>query len=200
MSRLIPILAAFAMALSLAAPAVAAQKTAVLLPGAGGAVPNDFLIRNRAAFEAAGWSTVIATDGGTAAAAANQARQGGGKVVVVAMSKGAVTLAAALNQGARFDGAAIVSGVLGQAMGALGGPGALPPRVLVVHNPKDECHLTTPAQAEQFVAWSGGKARLQWVDVAGPPVPKPCGPLGAHGFYRRDGAAVGAVLRFIGSI
>jgi hypothetical protein len=182
------------------APAAAAERVAVLLTGAGGAVPIDFLVRNRAAFTAAGWRTVVAADATSAHAALVAARRAGAKVAAVAMSRGAVNLAEALAAGGEADAAVFVSGVLQQAMQRLGSPRALPSRVLVVHNPRDACPMTAPADARRFVAWAGGRAELRWIDVAGPADPQPCGPRGAHGYFMRDGAAVAAVTGFLGRL
>jgi hypothetical protein len=55
------------------------------------------------------------------------------------------------------------------------------------------------SSARRFAAWSGGRASVRWVNVQGPEVPRVCGPMGAHGFYRQDGGAVAAINGFIRS-
>jgi hypothetical protein len=39
--------------------------------------------------------------------------------------------------------------------------------------------------ARRFGVWSGGRASVRGVNVQGPEVPRVCGPMGAHGFYRQ---------------
>jgi len=44
-----------------------------------------------------------------------------------------------------------------------------------------------------------GKARLQWINTSGEPSSDPCNAQGAHGFFRQDGPAIGAIIGFIRS-
>ena len=178
--------------------AAAAADVAVLMPGSAGITPGDFLVRNEARIKAAGIRTVLTTSPSIAAevvAAEAAARR---KVVMVGMSKGAVDVAAALAAGARPAGAVLVSGVLSRAMATLGTPDKLP-ATLVIHHSRDACRFTPPIDASQFVAWSRGKARLQWINTSGEPGPDPCNARGAHGFFRQDGPAVSAIIGFIRS-
>ena len=185
---------ALAAALVAAPDAARAQKTAtvILVPGAGGAVASDFLMRNRSALEARGITTVVA-QGNVAGAVARAQRP----VVVVGMSRG--TLAAAAGA-ARADGLVLVSGPLmpGPAprsvQAAAGSPAALPP-TLIIHNPNDACQSTPASGVGPFQAWAR-KAQVVWVN-SGPGRGNPCGPFAAHGFAGNDGSAVSAIARFI---
>jgi len=178
----------------------AAGTTLILIPGAGGASPNDFLIRNIAAFAAHGLQTKVATSAEEAVAAATAIRGSGGKALLVGMSAGTPTVAEAIAQGAPVAGAVFVSGTLmpGSAqrsvVAALGGPGKLP-ATLVVHHRKDQCPLTPPSSVSAFLGWSGGKARASWID-GGQAGGRPCGPMSAHGFIGQDQAAVAAIAGF----
>ncbi len=172
------------------------NKLAVLMPGAGGAVPIDFLVRNEMRIRAAGIETVVTTSPDQAASLVRAAVEKKRKVVLVGMSRGARDVAQAIQAGAQPTGVVFVSGALNPAKQILGTPAALP-AMLVVHHRRDECDRTSPADAQSFVAWAGGKATLRWIDNNGPPVPNPCGPRGAHGFYLQDGPAVSAIIGFI---
>lgn len=168
------------------------RATAILVPGAGGPVPSDFLMRNRAAFEQRGIATIVA-QGDIAGIVARAPLP----VVVVGMSRG--TLAAAAGA-SRADGLVLVSGPLmpGPAPRSVkavaGSPAALPP-TLIVHNPNDGCASTPASGVAPFQAWSG-RAQVAWVS-SGPGQGNPCGPFAAHGFAGNDGAAIGAITGFI---
>jgi pimeloyl-ACP methyl ester carboxylesterase len=189
----------------LSAPIASAQQgrtVAILMPGAGGATPNDFLVRNRSKISGAGIETRLTTSPAEAAEIARSERQKGRKVVIVGMSLGTVHTAQALAAGAPANGVVLVSGLLEKAAAALGSPAKLPP-TLIIHHRKDECRHTPPSGARYFQQFSGGKARIAWIDTTGtpPPGPKgnPCWPFGAHGFFMRDGPAVSAIVGFIRS-
>ncbi len=193
-------IAAVAVALGLgSAPAFAqAGRLAVLMPGAGGASPIDFLVRNESRIRAAGIETVVTTSPSQAASLVQEAVARKRKVVLVGMSRGARDVSQAIRAGARPTGVVFVSGVLNRAREILDSPAVLP-ATLVIHHRRDECQHTLPAHAQSFVAWSRGKATLRWVDNKGQPHPNPCGPRGAHGFFLQDGAAVSAIVGFIRS-
>ncbi len=178
--------------------ALAQGKVAILMPGSAGAVPNDFLVRNKDRIGGKGVSTVITTSSSEAASISQAEAAKGRKVVLVGMSRGAIDVAAALAAGAKVNGLVIVSGMYREAQARLGSPGLLP-RTLLVHNKYDTCKFTLPEFASEFAAWSGGRASVRWVNVQGPEVPRVCGPMGAHGFYRQDGGAVAAINGFIQS-
>ena len=188
----------FAVLLLVSGAASAQSKVAILMPGSAGAVPGDFLVRNKDRIGGKGVTTIVTTSSSEAASIARAESAKGAKVVLVGMSRGAVDVAAALAQGAKVSGLVIVSGMYREAQSRLGSP-ALLPRTLVIHNKNDTCRFTLPEFATEFAAWSGGRASIRWVNVEGPPVPKVCGPFGAHGFYRKDGGAVGAINGFIRS-
>lgn len=175
--------------------------TLVLVPGAGGAVPSDFLIRNQRNFQAYGLGTVVATSAGQAASAANQIAAQGGRPVLVGMSAGTPKVAQAVAQGARAAGLVLVAGSLVpnpkgvSVIQAFGSPARLPP-TLVVHHRQDECRLTPPEAVGSFVGWSGGRARVSWIDGGGGGDGRPCGPMSAHGFVGQDAQAVAAIASF----
>ena len=171
---------------------------AILMPGAGGAVPNDFLVRNEARIRSARVRTVITTSASQAASLSREESAMGTKVVLVGMSRGAADAAEALAQGAQIRKLVLVSGAYNRAMSILGAPARLP-ATLLVHHQRDSCVGTLPQSAREFVAWSRGKARVTWINTSGPEVPNVCGQMGAHGFYRQDGGALSAINGFIRS-
>jgi hypothetical protein len=179
-----------------------ARTVAILMPGAGGIQPNDFLVRNQSKIRAAGIDTRLTTSPSEAAEIARTERQKGRKVVIVGMSKGALHAGQAIAAGATANGVVLVSGMLSDAASAMGTPANLP-ATLIVHHRKDECRFTLPSTVRTFQAWSGGKARVTWINTTGqpPPGPKgdPCRPFGAHGFFVQDGPAVSAIVGFIRS-
>jgi predicted esterase len=185
-------------ALLLPSSAYAQGTLAILMPGAMGAVPNDFLVRNEARIRGKGVRTVITTSAAEAASLSRQEAARGTRVILVGMSKGTVDVAEALVAGAQARRVVLVSGSYRRAMARLGSPANLPP-ALLIHHPNDTCRVTLPESAREFVAWSGGKARVTWVNTSGREPANACGPLGAHGFYRQDGAAVSAINAFIRS-
>jgi dienelactone hydrolase len=199
--------------LALSAPAALAQQVrtvAILMPGKGGPIPGDVLVRNRDKFSAAGIETRVTTSPAEAAEIARTERQKGRKVVIVGMSLGARHAVQAVAAGAPLNGLVLVSGVLGGAASTLGSPAKLPP-TLIVHHRRDACIYTPASEAASLQQWSGGRARVVWIDTqprsATPPTPvgpvalnDPCGPfVAAHGFYMQDGGAIRAIIGFIRS-
>ena len=188
-------------ALSIAAPeffglaSARAQTGVILIPGAGGPGPYDFLMRNRSRFSSAGLETFVATSAQEAVAVSQTLRAQRRKSVIVGMSRGGIATAAALAAGAPVSGAVFVSSNFRAVRGQLGSPRQLPP-TLVVHHRQDGCGPTTPANVGGFAAWAGGKVRVAWFNNQGPEVPNPCGPRGAHGFYMNDAGPIGAIIRF----
>ena len=189
-----------AVALNLGAhnSAQAQETVAILMPGAAGVAPGDFLMRNRARIEGAGIRTIVTTSFSEAASLSQAETAKGSKVVLVGMSRGALHVASALASGARVRGAVFVSGNYDAVKSLLGSPAALP-QSLVVHHRRDACKFTRPGAAPGFAAWSAGKASLRWIDTQGTPVPNECGPRGAHGFFQQDGPAISAIVGFIRS-
>jgi hypothetical protein len=176
----------------------AAANVAVLMPGSSGITPGDFLVRNEGRFRGAGIRTIMTTSPSSAAEAVTAEIAQGRKVVMVGMSKGTVDVASALASGARPTGVVFVSGIHSRVMATLGSPGVLP-ATLVVHHSQDVCRVTLPSDASRFVAWSGGKARIQWINTTGQPSNNPCNAQGAHGFFKQDGPAISAVISFVKS-
>jgi len=176
----------------------AAANVAGLMPGSSGIVPGDFLVRNEGRFKGAGIRTIMTTSPSSAAEAVAAEIAQGRKVVMVGMSKGTVDVASALASGAKPSGAVFVSGIHSMVIATLGSPGVLP-ATLVVHHSQDVCQFTSPSDAFCFVAWSGGKARIQWINTTGHPSQNPCNAQGAHGFFKQDGPAVSAVISFVKS-
>ena len=180
--------------------ALAQQKgtVVVLIPGSGGPVPNDFAMRNQGRIGAAGFETKVAVTAGEAAAAASAAKSQGRTAVFVGMSRGANVAASALASGAPAAGVVFVSGNLREVAARLGSPAKLP-AALIVHHRNDACASTPPSGVDFLQKWSGGKARVSWISNTGAAAPNPCGPHGAHGFFKNDGAAVSAIIGFIRS-
>jgi len=178
-------------------PALAAN-VAILMPGSSGIVPGDFLVRNEDKFKRAGIRTIMTTSSASAAAAVADEAAQGRKSVIVGMSKGAVDAAAAIAAGGRPAGVVFVSGIHSRIIAALGTPDKLP-ATLLVHHRHDVCKFTLPGGAVEFAAWARGKARLQWIDTTGEPGSNPCNAQGAHGFFKKDGPAVAAIIGFVRS-
>lgn len=173
-------------------------KLVVLLPGAGGAAASDFLVRNKGRIGGAGTSVVVTTSSSQAASLSRDASAKGRKVILVGMSRGSIDVANALAAGAKANGVVLVSGAYGKVQSVLGSPSRLP-ATLAIHHRNDGCHVTPPSALTSFVSWSGGRVSARWIDNSGSPVPNPCGPRGAHGFFMQDGAAVSAINSFIAS-
>jgi len=178
--------------------AARAANVAVLMPGSSGAVPGDFLVRNEARINASGIRTIITTSPSTAAETIAAETAQGHRVALVGMSKGTTDVASALASGAKPSGVVMVSGIYPTVMATLGSPGKLPP-TLAVHHANDICRATLPMFARAFVDWAHGKARITWINTTGEPSDNPCNARGAHGFFRKDGVAISAVIGFIKS-
>jgi hypothetical protein len=166
------------------------------MPGAGGAVPGDFLMRNRSRISGAGIETKVATSPGAATEIAHAEKRKGRRVVIVGMSRGALQAGKALAAGAPADGVVLVAGPLRKVASSVGSPTRLP-RTLVVHHRHDACPKTPPSGVGYFQKWSGGRASVAWIATSGGSDDRPCGPRGAHGFYSQDGPAVSAIIGFI---
>lgn len=181
-----------------AAADTGAAKLVILMPGAGGAVASDFLVRNKGRIGGSGVSTVVTTSSGQAASLSKAAAAKGRKVILVGMSRGSIDVANALATGAQANGIVLVSGAYNKVQASLGSSSRLP-ATLVIHHRNDGCQSTPPSAASSFVAWSGGRASMHWINNQGTPAPNPCGPRGAHGFFMQDGSAVSAINSFIRS-
>jgi dienelactone hydrolase len=189
---------AAALCVGLPCAAQAQDRVAILMPGAGGIHPVDFLIRNKSQIEAAGIRTIVTTSPAEAASASQSESAKGNKVVLVAMSLGVTHAASALASGAKVNGAVFVSGVYEQAKSNLGSASRLP-ATLMIHHAADRCPITSPDIARSFAQWSGGKASIRWINNSGTADGRPCGPRGAHGFFMKDGAAVSAIIGYVRS-
>ncbi|MDP2356680.1 MAG: hypothetical protein Q8M31_11550 [Beijerinckiaceae bacterium] len=173
-----------------------AQTAAILIPGAGGPVPIDFLMRNTNAFSSAGVEAFVATSPQQAVALSQKLKSANRRVFLVGMSRGGMMASGAVAAGAKVDGVVFVSTGLNAVRQRIGSPSRLP-QTLIVHHRNDGCDRTSPREVASFVQWSGGRARVAWMDTQGREPPNPCGPRGAHGFYMQDGPAVRAILSFV---
>jgi dienelactone hydrolase len=180
--------------------AAAGSPLVILMPGGTGAPKSsDFLIRNRSAFELAGFDTFVSSTAQNAVEAAKSARANGRKIFLVGISFGVDRSVAALASGAPADGAVFYSGAYLFAQSRLGTPNRLP-RTLLVHHRSDLCPNTSPANAENFMAWSGGRvAKIVWINSSGGEDLWICGPRGAHGFFMKDREPISAGIAFLKS-
>lgn len=177
------------------------RASAVLVPGKGGVDPADPLLRNQAALNAKGIATLTVPHGTRLGLAVEHMRKIKAPVALVGMSAGVSFAALAIGRGVKPDSLVLISGSLmapGKmpAQEQIQNPAMLPP-TLVMANRKDACDLTPVDKVEPFVAWSQGRATLQWIGGAGGGR-DPCGPSSAHGFYGADAEVVDGIVRFIG--
>ena len=180
------------------APSAAAL---VLIPGAGGASPRDFLVLSTTYFEAAGLNTVMTTSPSEASRLVADLQSRGFRVTLVGMSLGAVTAAQVVASGSRPNRIVFAAGGLlppgtpnGSVVGTLGDPSRLPP-TLVLHHRDDACPMTSPSVVEDFVRWSRGRARVAWV-TGGGGIGSPCRPNTPHTFTGRENVAAAAIIQF----
>jgi dienelactone hydrolase len=176
------------------------RASAVLVPGKGGIDPADPLLRNREALNARGIATLTVPHGTRLGQAIDYMRQIKAPVALIGMSAGVSFAALGVGRGAKPDTLVLISGSLmapGKlpAQEALKTPAVLPP-TLVMANRNDACDLTPVAAVEPFVAWSGGRATLQWIGGGGSGR-DPCGPNSAHGFMGADREVVDGIARFV---
>lgn len=175
----------------------AAAQTVILMHGGDRAHPDDLLLRNRRAFERAGFATTVASTPSEFVAQLRQLKRTGDKVFVVGMSRGVIRAAIALGSGARPDAAVFFSGNYAEVRKRLGSPNAVPP-TLVIHHRRDRCRGTDPAHVEPFAAWAGGRIQVKWFDNAGRARRGgPCGAFGAHGFFEADAAPIGTAIAYL---
>ena len=192
---ILAVVAALLSVVSTASSAAAAERLAILMPGAAGNVPIDFLVRNHSRFRAAGIRTIVTTSTSSAVKTAiSESKRT--KVFLVGMSRGALHAASAISAGAPVTGAVFVSANYRGVISKLGSAKILPP-TLSVHHAQDRCKYTNPRGAKRFVTWSKGTARLKLVHSTGKAKRKPCGPYGAHGFFLKDGEAISSIISFL---
>lgn len=186
----------------LSAQTVARKQAAlVLIPGAGGASPRDFLVLSTGYFQSAGLSVAMTTSATEAGRLVSEMQSRGMRVTLVGMSLGAVTAAQVVASGGRPDRLVFAAGGLlppgtpnGSVIETLANAALLPP-TLVVHHRQDACVMTPPKAVGEFVRWSRGRARVAWIsggDGFGPP----CRPGTPHTFSGREDAAAAAIVRF----
>lgn len=173
----------------------------VLMPGGDGAigigadgsmaVEGNTLVRERRAFAAAGFATLVIEGSADAGAAVAALRRFTGPVTVVAMSRAGTRVGPAL--AGRPDGLVLVSAML-DAVRWQTSAADLPP-TLVIHHREDTCRVTLPATVEPFLAWAGARARAVWLEggrVDGPA----CEAHSHHGFAGIEGRLVSAIAGF----
>ncbi len=173
----------------------------VLIPGAGGASPMDFLVLSTSLFEAAGLTTVMTTSADQASRLIADLQSRGFRVTLVGMSLGAVTAARAIALGSRPDRVVFAAGGLlppgtpnGSVVGTIGNPSQLP-QTLVLHHREDACPMTSPGAVDEFARWSRGRAKVVWVSGGGGPG-QPCRPNTPHTFTGRENVAAAAIIQF----
>jgi len=187
-------------------PAGKARAGLVLLTGGDGYVgigadgsvarSGNWIVRTRGAYARSGIASITLDGGADPAKAVEYMRRIAPRVIVVAMSRGALKVADTLS--ARPDGVVFASSILDGARGMIGDPGRLPP-TLIIHHRQDSCRLTLPDSAVTFQQWTGGKARLVWID-GGSSTGDPCQARAYHGFIGREGQVVSTITSFAGSL
>jgi hypothetical protein len=178
------------------------RASAVLVPGKGGVIPIDPLLRNQAALNAKGIATLTVPHGTPLIQSVDYMRTIKAPVALIGVSAGVSFAARAVGRGAKPDTLVLISGALMSpgtrpvpAQELLQTPAVLPP-TLVMANRRDACDVTPVAAVEPFVAWSQGRATVQWIGGSGSER-DPCGPNSAHGFMGADAEVVDGIVRFI---
>lgn len=166
--------------------------------GSDGSVARDgnWIVRTRAAYLRSGIASITLDGGADPSKAIELMRTIAPRVIVVAMSRGALKVAGTLAQ--RPDGIVFASALLDDARSAIGDPSRLPATLLIQHR-QDGCRLTTPDSAVAFQQWTGGRARLLWID-GGTSTGNPCEARAYHGFVGREAAVVQAITGFAGTL
>jgi hypothetical protein len=155
---------------------------------------GNSLIRTRSQFASGGFATLALSSTGSLPSAIEAMRKIAQPVVVVGTSRAATRM----HRGLTADGMVITSGMLDAFQSNVGSSASLPP-MLIVHHRQDECEVTLPALVPAFQQWSGGKARVTWLD-GGRNEGDECQARGYHGFAGIEGRMVGAVLGFARSV
>jgi hypothetical protein len=177
------------------------RASAVLVPGKGNIIPSDPLLRNQAALNAKGIATLTVPHDTRLGQAIEYMRSIKAPVALIGVSAGVSYAARGVGRGAKPDMLVLISGSLmppgklPPAQELLKTPAVLPP-TLVMANRNDACEFTPVAAAEPFVAWTGGRATLQWIGGSGTGR-DPCGPNSAHGFMGADAEVVDGIVRFV---
>jgi hypothetical protein len=161
------------------------------------------LVRTRHAYAARGFAVLVPDLGVDLSAAVAFMAKIKRPVTVVGTSRGTQRAAEGLAQGARPDALVLTSGFLSPQSGQgvhrsvialLGSPARLP-RTLVIHHRQDNCRFTLPSGVEPFIKWSGGRARVVWLD-GGTSSGNPCEARAHHGFNGLDAQVVATVSAF----
>ena len=177
------------------------RASAVLVPGKGNIIPSDPLLRNQAALNARGIATLTVPHDTRLGQAIEYMRKVKGPVALIGVSAGVSYAARGVGRGAKPDTLVLISGSLmppsklPPAQELLKTPAVLPP-TLVMHNRNDACEVTLATAVEPFVAWSQGRATVQWIGGSGSGR-DPCGPNSAHGFMGADAEVVNGIVQFI---
>lgn len=177
------------------------RASAVLVPGKGNIIPSDPLLRNQAALNARGIATLTVPHDTRLGLAIEYMRKVKAPVALVGVSAGVSYAARGVGRGAKPDTLVLISGSLmppgklPPAQELLKTPAVLPP-TLVMANRNDACEFTPATAVEPFVAWSQGRATMQWIGGSGSGR-DPCGPNSAHGFMGADAEVVDAIVQFI---
>jgi hypothetical protein len=173
--------------------------------GPGGTVARggNQLVRTREAYAARGFAVLVPDAGADVTAAVKYMAAIKRPVTLVGTSRGTQRAAEGIAAGARPDALVLTSGFLSPQSGEgvhrsviaiLGSPSLLP-RTLVIHHRHDGCRFTSPNGVAPFIAWSAGRARVDWLD-GGSPVGDPCQARGYHGFNGLDAQVVSLVAGF----
>lgn len=177
------------------------RASAVLVPGKGNIIPSDPLLRNQAALNARGIATLTVPHDTRLGQAIDYMRAIKAPVALIGVSAGVSYAARGVGRGAKPDTLVLISGSLmppsklPPAQELLKTPAVLPP-TLVMHNRNDACEFTPATAVEPFVAWSQGRATVQWIGGSGSGR-DPCGPNSAHGFMGADVEVVDGIARFV---
>lgn len=177
------------------------RASAVLVPGKGNIIPGDPLLRNQAALNARGIATLTVPHDTRLGQAIDYMRAIKAPVALIGVSAGVSYAARGVGRGAKPDTLVLISGSLmppsklPPAQELLKTPAVLPP-TLVMHNRNDACEFTPATAVEPFVAWSQGRATVQWIGGSGSGR-DPCGPNSAHGFMGADVEVVDGIARFV---
>ena len=177
------------------------RASAVLVPGKGNIIPSDPLLRNQAALNAKGIATLTVPHDTRLGQAVDYMRAIKAPVALIGVSAGVSYAARGIGRGVKPDTLVLISGSLmppsplPPAQDLLKTPSVLPP-TLVMHNRNDACDATPAKAVEPFVAWSQGRATVQWIGGSGSGR-DPCGPNSAHGFMGADAEVVDGIVRFI---
>ncbi|OCJ13016.1 hypothetical protein A6U87_06880 [Rhizobium sp. AC44/96] len=162
---------------------------------------SSVLIRNRDAFAASGFDVLLVEKGTSLADAVRHMEALKRPVTIVATSAGTPRAAEGLRAGARPDRLILTSGFLSRKSGPgssvaniLGSPAALP-STLVIHHRQDGCRFTSPAGVAPFIAWSKGRAKVEWLS-GGTENDKPCRFDAHHGFAGQDAELVARIVGF----